>query len=206
MLPYQIQNNTRIYDFEETMKFLSNFGKSKFGPQFNLLKSDAKILYLLSIYAIRDHENCEKHDLDLNKGILLVGKVGCGKTSLMDLFRILHYREFHYLIKSTRDIGAEYENMGVSVINKYGTQPKIYCFDDLGVEQQKKHFGNDCNTMAEILLYRYELLRNFGIVTHATTNLNADELEKLYGNRVRSRLREMFNLVSFPLSVQDKRK
>ena len=158
MLPYQIQNNTRIYDFEETMKFLSNFGKSKFGPQFNLLKSDAKILYLLSIYAIRDHENCEKHDLDLNKGILLVGKVGCGKTSLMDLFRILHYREFHYLIKSTRDIGAEYENGGVSVINKYGTQPKIYCFDDLGVEQQKKHFGNDCNTFHRTLSIRIDTL------------------------------------------------
>jgi hypothetical protein len=45
-----------------------------------------------------------------------------------------------------------------------------------------------------------------GIITHATTNLNADELEDIYGIRVRSRLRSMFNLVSFPMSVPDKRK
>ena len=60
--------------------------------------------------------------------------------------------------------------------------------------------------MAEILLSRYDLMKYEGVITHATTNLNADELEKIYGNRVRSRLREMFNLISFPELSIDKRK
>jgi len=47
---------------------------------------------------------------------------------------------------------------------------------------------------------------NYGIMTHATTNLNAEELEKLYGNSVRSRLRSMFNLIVFPSNAKDKRK
>lgn len=38
-----------------------------------------------------------------------------------------------------------------------------------------------------------------------TTNLNAEELERLYGDRVRSRLREMFNLISFPPEAKDRR-
>jgi hypothetical protein len=74
------------------------------------------------------------------------------------------------------------------------------------VEHTTKHFGNECNTVAEILLQRYDLFANQGIVTHATTNLNADELEAIYGVRVRSRLRAMFNLISFPIDTCDKRK
>ena len=203
---YEIINDQRIYDFEKTMTFLHNFGKSKFGNKFQLLRSDSKILYMLLIYAIRDEKECQKYNLDLSKGILLIGKIGSGKTCLMDLFRIIHYREYYYSIKSTRDIAKEFNIGGYETLNKYGKTNKIICFDDLGVEQNIKHFGNDCNTMAEILLSRYDLMKFDGIITHATTNLNADELEKLYGNRVRSRLREMFNLIIFPSATSDKRK
>jgi hypothetical protein len=45
-----------------------------------------------------------------------------------------------------------------------------------------------------------------GYVTHATTNLSASDLEAIYGNRLRSRMREMFNLISFPNDTPDKRK
>jgi len=37
-------------------------------------------------------------------------------------------------------------------------------------------------------------------------HLSASEIEKQYGNRVRSRLREMVNLVAFSRDVEDKRK
>jgi hypothetical protein len=43
------------------------------------------------------------------------------------------------------------------------------------------------------------------IKTHATTNLNAQELEDLYGNRVRSRMRQLFNLIAFDEKSTDKR-
>jgi len=59
--------------------------------------------------------------------------------------------------------------------------------------------------MAEILLSRDDNFIQSGIPTHATTNLNSEELEKLYGNRIRSRLREIFNLISFSQSVKYKR-
>ena len=41
--------------------------------------------------------------------------------------------------------------------------------------------------------------------THATTNLNAQELEERYGNRVRSRMRQLFNLIAFDKESTDKR-
>jgi hypothetical protein len=42
--------------------------------------------------------------------------------------------------------------------------------------------------------------------THITTNLNAEEIEERYGNRVRSRLREMVNVIGFDINTKDKRK
>jgi len=62
-----------------------------------------------------------------------------------------------------------------------------------------------CNTMAEILLLRYDLFMEQGMITHATTNLNSAGLEERYGNRIRSRMRQMFNLVAFPQTGADKR-
>ena len=57
----------------------------------------------------------------------------------------------------------------------------------------------------------YKTIEEFGktkgkVKTHATTNLNAEELEELYGNRVRSRMRDIFNLIAFDKNTNDKRK
>ncbi|MEQ8239748.1 MAG: hypothetical protein RIA69_11080 [Cyclobacteriaceae bacterium] len=60
--------------------------------------------------------------------------------------------------------------------------------------------------MAEILLSRYDHFVSYKMITHITTNLNSTELENIYGNRVRSRLRETCNLISFDRSAGDKRK
>ena len=62
-----------------------------------------------------------------------------------------------------------------------------------------------CNVMGEVLLSRYDLFINHKVKTHITTNLNAQELEDRYGNRVRSRMREMMNLLAFDSSTIDKR-
>jgi DNA replication protein DnaC len=59
--------------------------------------------------------------------------------------------------------------------------------------------------MAEILLSRYDLFVNRKMLTHITTNLSSSEIEELYGERVRSRMREMFNLIAFNESAKDKR-
>jgi hypothetical protein len=59
--------------------------------------------------------------------------------------------------------------------------------------------------LAEILISRYEQFIENNSVTHIITNLSASELENPYGNRVRSRLRQMFNLIAFHTETIDKR-
>lgn len=76
----------------------------------------------------------------------------------------------------------------------------------MGAEQSLKHFRDQCNVVAEIILSRYDLFISDGLKTIITTNLNASEIEKQYGPRIRSRLREMVNVISFPNEANNKRK
>ncbi|GAA3573335.1 ATPase [Snuella lapsa] len=203
-----------LYDFEKILVYLDAKGKLLFGKKFRIYEEDREVLFKLSNYQIRDWDMCKKLKIDLNKGLLLSGPVGCGKTSLMKLLRFItpHYQPYDVI--PTRNIVFGFNHLGFKVMEQYGDHG-FYCFDDLGVEPTGRHFGKDCNVMGEILLSRHELFTktsglNFKISkivkTHATTNLNAQELEARYGNRVRSRMRELFNLVAFDKKTIDKRR
>ena len=136
---------------------------------------------------------------------MLTGPVGCGKTSRMRLLKFLEPYQKPYSVIPSRNIVFGFNHIGFKVIEDYGNG-HYFCFDDLGVEPTGRHYGKDCNVMGEILLSRYELFVNHNIRTHCTTNLNARELEERYGKRVRSRMRQMFNLVAFERDSKDKRK
>ena len=114
-----------------------------------------------------------------------------------------------YTLESALDITSDYKGFGEQIIKTY-TRPSIninhLCLDDLGLEQEVLHFGNRTNVLGEILYKRHQLLQEKEIYTHATTNLNATELSEKYGNRMRSRMREMFNIVSFERESGDRRR
>ena len=201
----ELKNNHILYDFDKMLIYLNAKGKLLFGKKFKIFEEDREILFKLCNYYIKDEINCKKLGIDIYKGILLSGPVGCGKTSLMKLLRHIVPHQKPYEVIPTRNITFAFNNLGYKTIEDYGDK-RFYCFDDLGVEPTGRHFGKDCNVLGEILLSRYELFLNHKILTHATTNLNAQELEERYGNRVRSRMRQLFNLVAFDKGAGDKRK
>ncbi len=201
---------------KKCFQILKHNGVLFYGSNFKLEPKDNEIIEKLIAWSIRDKVAANKLKIDLNKGVLLSGPVGCGKSSLMNLLRYLVLNMSPHIIKSCRDIAFEFEKNGFETVRKYASishhptthKPylKTYCFDDLGTEHSLRHFGQECNIMAEIILSRYDLFIRNKMLTHFTTNLSADEIEKLYGPRVRSRLREMCNLIAFPKDAPDKRK
>ena len=199
------------YSYDEVITWLEKKGVELYGNHFKILETDYPIVYKLIAYFLKDEPTCFQYGINLNKGILLTGPIGCGKTSLMNLMKYLTATEHKFFVKPCRDISFEFIQDGYQIIHKYSngklyqSEPRTYCFDDLGTENNLKYFGNECNVMAEILLSRYDLFISKKLFTHITTNLSATEIEKHYGNRVRSRLREMVNLIAFEKSTQDKR-
>ena len=193
------------YDFPKILVYLNAKGKLLFGEKFRIYKKDKEILLKLCSYFIRDKENCKKFGMDVDKGILLSGPVGCGKTSLMKLLHFLVPHQRKYVVMPCRNIVFAFNHLGYKTIEDYG-ESSFFCFDDMGVEPMGRHYGKDCNVIGEILLSRYDLFLETNLKTHATTNLNAEELEDRYGNRVRSRMRELFNLIAFDKRAGDKRK
>lgn len=199
------------FDFPKYLSFIESTGKKLYHPGFKVFAEDHEIIHKLLVYLLKDQAGACKYNLSLRKGILLSGPVGCGKTSLMNILKYIQKPEERYIMKSCRNVSFEFIQEGYTTIHKYSqfsfknSYPRTYCFDDLGTENSLKYYGNDCNVMAEILLSRYDLFVSSRMITHLTTNLNSSEIEETYGLRVRSRLREQFNLIAFSPESKDKR-
>ena len=207
-----MKNTTKpTYNYTEVIHWLQVKGTELYGNHFKILENDYQIVYKLIAYFLKDQQTCNQLNINLEKGILLTGPIGCGKTTLMTLMKYLAPADNKFSVKPCRDISFEFIQDGYQIIHKYSigklyqSEPRTYCFDDLGTENNLKYFGNECNVMAEILLSRYDLFISKKLQTHITTNLSATEIEKQYGNRLRSRLREMVNLIAYDKSTPDKR-
>lgn len=201
------------YNYEEAWQWLQQKGNEIHGKKFQLYTEDKPTIYLMLCYFLQDELAATQLNIDLNKGILLTGPVGCGKTTLINLMKFFIQKESQkFITKPCRDISFEFIQDGFSIVHKYSKgnlyeyAARTFCFDDLGTENSLKYYGNECNVMAEILLTRYDLFVSKNLLTHITTNLSASEIEEMYGNRVRSRLREMLNLIFFDKNATDKRK
>lgn len=202
------------FNYAQIISFLRLKGAEITGNAFTISDDERGIIFGLLAWFLNDELVAEEMGIDLRKGILLSGPIGCGKTTLMKIMRQMPFKRRNYSIISSREIVSEFMLNGYEVLETYSRGilrdhqriPRNFCFDDLGAETTSKYFGNECNVMAEILLTRYDLYKDQGIITHATTNLTADELESAYGNRLRSRMREMFNLFGYEENSEDKRK
>lgn len=151
----------------------------------------------------------------LNKGLLLCGNFGVGKSWLMSLFRKNNKRVFH--VVEAKAIAKQYKINGAEAIDQYGNKiknafndPAVFyqshsalCVEDIGAEDVKGNYGDKCNVVSDIIEERYA---NGCLVGwfHGTTNLTADQLKDYYGGRAISRLRESINLIE--LNGPDRRR
>ncbi|MBK9736834.1 MAG: ATPase [Saprospiraceae bacterium] len=203
------------FNYDHFVKLMEIHGKIMYGQSFKLFQEDNHVLLQFYAYFTGDQSLCKHYDINLNKGLFLSGKTGVGKTVHMKLVRqFLGYKD-RFKMKPCQQLSLEYMDQGSPVLMQFGrnyvdhidhnTINTSYCFDDLGTEDEVKHYGTQTNAMAQVILMRYNLFQARQILTHFTSNLTADQIELHYGDRVRSRLREMCNWIEYTTDSKDKR-
>ena len=149
--------------------------------------------------------------LDPNKGILLWGNVGTGKSTIIKILgEELRCRNQGYKTVNCSYLATQYSAIGLDALNQstynegsMGARPVNRAFDELGREPiPAKHYGNDLNVMQYVFQCRYEL--RYSVRTFATTNMPPASLSKIYGEYIFDRINEMFNIVE--LSGSSRRK
>lgn len=170
-------------------------------PGFIIREDQRQILNEITHWALMDYNGT----LDPDRGLLLWGDIGTGKSTLLQIVRLFcrHVRPwvddmpYSFRITNVIDICAEYsdesQHGGYRAIQTY-IASKRQAFDELGSETiPTGRWGNFENVMQYILQRRYDLRdSNF---THATTNLSLQQLSQVYSPRIYDRCKEMFNFV-----------
>ena len=209
------------YNMDDVFQYIGSIGKT-WVVNFHLNEHDRELYRRVFFYFFRDKEfNKINPKYDLNKGLLIMGNVGVGKSLMLMVFRklVMEYLQNQvFTIEKTIDITGNFSLEGYSTIqqhsdlcfsNKNGRiadrVPRSKCYDDLGSEEQFTSFyGTKINVMEKILLKRYDFFITHKMKTFITTNLSPNQLESRYGERVMSRLREMMNPIYYP--GKDRRK
>ncbi len=137
---------------------------------------------------------------DLNKGIMLMGSYGCGKSLLMESYAHLQnilishggfskYNLITFINSISLVDGIVKSDSGIKA---YAYRPLI--IDEFGREpMQVMEFGNIMTPTSDLLLARADS----PVITHGTTNFSLETLsnQNHYGSMLGDRLRAMFNFI-----------
>jgi DNA replication protein DnaC len=135
---------------------------------------------------------------DLNKGILLQGKYGCGKTILLEAYLVLHnhiIRKFclnYPLLLFIKSVELQ-EQLIKQSTSAFARRPLI--IDEFGRESKTvMDYGNISRPISELLSLRSDA----GTLTHGTTNFTLATLssDEFYGGMIGDRLKVMFNFIT----------
>ncbi|MBE8727956.1 hypothetical protein [Flavobacterium hungaricum] len=207
-------------EFSITARQLFNLFKSNFplvkNRPFIKVENTIKNLEPLIYYFTKDERffKCDNlstlSEPSFDKGILIIGPYGNGKTSTMEVFEKIFkgIPKLGFKTYSANEAVTMFEKCtgdDAAILRKEFEKlmwHRTVCFDDLKTERTASNYGK-VNIFKEILEERYRL----GSKTYMICNYKEgyendlqaaiDELGEKYGGRVWDRIYEMFNIIEF---------
>lgn len=155
--------------------------------QVNQIQKNLAEIMTTSIKANR--EQVKQHLKNSEVGAIIIGLPGIGKTTLVRTPRMV----------SASILAMEFQAQGLDAIKRLinsqlTTQKNKIIIDDLGLEEDVKHYGNGLDPIAYVIQRIYDINQSNPdnqIKLFLTTNLGKKELTEKYGIRVVERIWEM---------------
>lgn len=170
------------------MSFVS---KEDYGKEL-IVNNDTKYLITVICYFISKDERFETElGFSFKKGLLLRGAAGLGKTYLIKCIKDNELNPVS--IYSMIDISETVKSEGEYSINV--SKNRICYLDDVGTEEPTvNHYGTKINFFKNFIEMYYLNNKPFNQLIISTNN-SFNEIEDKYGFRVRSRVKDMFNII-----------
>jgi len=181
----------RLYSAKNVYRLMQWTSQNEFGKQLILNDDNKHLIKTLCYFISRD----ERFETELGysglKGLLIRGISGLGKTHLVQCLRKNELNPV--LILSMLEITGDIKADGEYEV-KLGDNKIIY-LDDVGTEEPiVNHFGTKISFFKTFIETYYLRHKSFGNLMISTNNSFA-EIEEKYGFRVRSRMKDIFNVV-----------
>ena len=157
--------------------------------QFLHNETNADYIKALCFFLSNDERFETELGYSFKKGLMINGSAGVGKTKTIEAVKNNELKPIS--IFSMIEITDAVRNRGTIELNT----DKYILLDDVGSESTPvKYFGTEINWFKDFVesYYLRNKVYNRLIIT---TNCDGEEIEKKYGYRVRSRIREMFNQI-----------
>lgn len=172
----------------QLMKWTS---KNELGRQFVINLDNTTLIKTLCFFLSND----ERFEIELGhsfqKGLLIRGVAGIGKTHLVRCVAANELNPVHIL--SMLEICDQVKAEGEFIIELKNS--KILYLDDVGTEEHiVNHFGTKINWFKNFIEMYYLRNKIFNKLIISTNN-SFSEIEEKYGFRVRSRVKDMFNII-----------
>jgi len=183
---FQLQKRCNAKYFYNLMAWTS---ENIYGKKLILHEDNTPLIRAICFFFSKDERFETELKLDLNKGLLIRGVSGLGKTYL---FRCIEKNEIRPIdIVSMIDITENVKEEGSYDLQYQNT---LY-LDDVGTEEPTvNHYGTKINWFKNFIEMYYLKNKPFNRLVISTNN-NFDEIQNKYGFRVRSRVKDMFNII-----------
>lgn len=194
-----MENVNELMSFQEFIKMRY--------PNYQIDTHNEGEITVLNLWANRDPKLEELYPkYSLKKGWVAMGPVGTGKTDLFKMFQTYLGRylksNYKFSVYVAWDLASHFTENGYSVFKDHEKGNR--CYDELcmidnrntyPVRETVTYFGNKLLIGEEIIMSRYNSLKEHGYLTHFTTNADFEQISHIYGERAASRLREMCNFM-----------
>lgn len=183
-----------LWTAKNVFRLMKWTSKSVFGKELIVNQHNKKLISAICFLVSGDERFESELGFSFKKGLLIRGISGIGKTHIV---RCVENNELNPIkVLSMIEVADEIKDEGRYQI-EYG-KSKILYLDDVGTEEATiNHYGTKINFFKNFIesVYLRNIDSGFNKLIISTNNSFA-ELEEKYGFRVRSRVKDMFNIIN----------